>query len=439
MRTRRSNRTRTYTVQKYDFDPSSDEEDPPAVPKRARKADADDANFDADAADSVADEDDEEEAVLDREALASDAEVSDPDGTPDRFSRQRIKLIKPFNVRAAATTAAGGGTASSYLDLEPVAADGRIVRAYCGPYDRSIRGRALVDMWYARHEGGVRLAWDMLDRWMDWTVLPPRARVEEHGRDRGVWSPNFFEREKYNAEHWRERVKSGVAREDARRLSEEEALPYQFGHASMPVLMGPHDAQQEVIFTPGYALAISPSGLPLPEDSSTSAGWMLDVGGLVTSMSWLPLQTPDSPQVLALAVVPHSDQENARFEPERFADPTFRKYGVVQLWEFIGECGEDGFVRPSTKRPRRKKTICLDRGRAKRVGWSPACEMMAVICGDGNVHVVEKGGDADGSYGGFNFFIRSTKLTLSRASTTHRHIHHPRRQRPSNVLHMGQL
>uniref|UniRef100_A0A0D2Y5P2 Uncharacterized protein n=1 Tax=Fusarium oxysporum (strain Fo5176) TaxID=660025 RepID=A0A0D2Y5P2_FUSOF len=145
MRTRRSNRTKRYTVEKYDFEGSSDEE---ALDRASKHAERDE-NFD----ETAAAEESAEELALgqehdENEDAESDGPVSEPDGVLDRFARQRVKPIRPFNVRAAGFT--------GYLDLEPVA-DGRIVRSYWGPYDRGFKGKQLVEAWYGRHEDGVKL------------------------------------------------------------------------------------------------------------------------------------------------------------------------------------------------------------------------------------------------------------------------------------------
>ncbi|KAM6525576.1 hypothetical protein FALCPG4_011112 [Fusarium falciforme] len=384
MRTRKSNRTKRYTVEKYDFEGSSDEE----ILKRATNAEDDD-NFDVTAAAEESAE--EEELALEEEALESEGCVSEPDGIPDRFARQRIKPIRPFNVRAAGLT--------GYLDVEPVA-DGRIVRSYWGPYDRGVKGRPLIEAWYGRHEDGIKMVQGMLDRWMDWTALPPKIKGEDGQKNRGVWSPNFFEREAYNAEHWYERVRESLPDADSRvRLPPEEAQLYQFRREAMPVLMGPITSQQEVKFEPGDAYPISQNGLPISEEDESSAatGWMFDTGGIVTSMDWAPLHSANAPQLLALCVIPHSDQEHYDYEQESMK-PDFQKYGTVQLWEFVGERQEDGFARPSSRKPTLRKTICLEYGRARRVKWSPACGFLAVLCDDGNVYVIDAGDDGEGDY-----------------------------------------
>ncbi|KAJ4007251.1 hypothetical protein NW752_007769 [Fusarium irregulare] len=389
MRTRKSNRTKRYTLEKYDFEGSSDEE----TLRRATQKTERDENFDETAAAEESAE--EEELALDQEGghdeneeVDSEGPVSEPDGVPDRFARQRVKPIRPFNVRAAGLT--------GYLDLEPVA-DGRIVRSYWGPYDRGFKGKQLVEAWYGRHEDGVGLVKGMLDRWMDWTVLPPKIPADEGQTDRAVWSPSFFEREAYSAEHWYERVQESLPEANARiRLSQEEAELYRFQREPMPVLLGPSTSQQEIRFMPGDAYAISQDGLPLQNDSAP-VGWMLDAGGIVTGMDWAPLHSVNAPQLLAICVIPHSDQELYDYEEECLR-PDFQKYGVVQLWEFVGERQDDGFARPSLQPPTLRKTICLEQGRARRVRWSPACGFLAILCDDGNVYVTEAGDDGEGGY-----------------------------------------
>ncbi|SCN75717.1 uncharacterized protein FFB20_04973 [Fusarium fujikuroi] len=385
MRTRRSNRTKRYTVEKYDFEGSSDEE---ALDRASKHAERDE-NFD----EAAAAEESAEELALGQEHdenddAESDGPVSEPDGVLDRFSRQRVKPIRPFNVRAAGVT--------GYLDLEPVA-DGRIVRSYWGPYDRGFKGKQLVEAWYGRHEDGVKLVTGMLDRWMDWTVLPPKIQDDESQKDRGVWSPSYFEREAYSAEHWYERVRESLPEADAMvPLSTEEVPRYQSKREPMPVLLGPPTSQQEVKFEPGDAYSISQNGLPMQNDDAP-LGWILDAGGIVTSMDWAPLNNANSPQLLALCVIPHSDQELYDYEQESL-NPEFQKYGTVQLWEFVGERQENGFARPSMQPPILRKTICLEFGRARRVKWSPACGFLAILFDDGNVYVVEAGDGGGGSY-----------------------------------------
>ncbi|CAM1507535.1 Fc.00g071760.m01.CDS01 [Cosmosporella sp. VM-42] len=387
MRTRKSNRSKRFTIEKYDFEGSSDEE----RLQRARNWDEVDENFDVA---GVAEESaEEEDLAVEEAALESETFVSDPEGVPDRFSSQRIKPIRPFNVRAVGVT--------GYLDVEPVA-DGRIVRSYCGPYDRALRGNALVDIWYARLPDGIKKARGLLERWREWPVLPPKATKDEQNQsEKGVWSPNFFEREARNSDHWYERVKDSMPRSESWvKLSEEESQPYRLQRGTLPVLMGPRDSQQEVKFDTGDAYSLAQAGLPFEQDESDAkvpTGWIFDAGGIVIAMDWAKQQKPASPQVLAICVIPHSDQEYYDFEQES-VKPDFQKHGIVQLWEVRGERNQEGYLRPSQEPPKLRKTLCFEQGRVRRVRWCPSCKFLAVICGDGNVYVVQPWGDADGGY-----------------------------------------
>ncbi|KAJ3504047.1 hypothetical protein NM208_g16393 [Fusarium decemcellulare] len=248
----------------------------------------------------------------------------------------------------------------------------------------------------------------MLDRWMDWTALPPKIQGDKDQKDRGVWSPNFFEREAYNAEHWYERVRDSLPETNARtQLPAEDAQLYRFHREAMPVLMGPSTSQQEIKFESGDGYALAQNGLPVEDDSGVATGWIFDTGGIVTGMDWAPLHSANAPQLLALCVIPHSDQEHYDYEQES-VKPGFQKQGAVQLWEFVGERQEDGFARPSSRKPTLRKTICLDYGRARRVKWSPACGFLAVLCDDGNVYVIEAGDDDKGEYGEVHAFTKGT-------------------------------
>lgn len=395
MRTRTSNRTKSYTVEKYDFESSSDEV--AAAPRRRKNAEERDANFD-----DAVDDDDEDVEAEDGEDEDHDDGGQDDDSDAEvrsarRLPRQRVAPIRPFNAHAA------GADAAAYRDIEPVPPDSHAVKSYVGPYDRGMRRQPLIEAWYGPRRERVRTTQRLLDRWISWPVLPPKLVADVEGlAEKGVWSPGFFEREAGLADGWRGRVREGSsAGVRCRALTAEEARPYQLPSRPLPVLMGPYPTQREVRFEPGDACSLSQSGIPYSQDENETkspAGWILDAGGLVLGMDWATRRGEDATQLLALAVVPHADQESYDYEAEH-QKPDFERHGTVQLWELRGEKARGGIIRPSTQQPRLQRTLCLDCGRARRVRWSPACDYLAILCGDGGIRVVEVDGEADGTYG----------------------------------------
>ncbi|KHN96122.1 WD40 repeat-like-containing domain protein [Metarhizium album ARSEF 1941] len=393
MRTRRSNRTKSYAVQKYDFESSSSETEqnvapnPPAKPSRRRRATDDaDENFDASALnESPAAVDDDMPSEGEEEAEEEDAagsEASESGMLPPVAAappRRRVKKTKKH--------VSGAG----YLDLESVTTDTHL-KGYTGPFDRSMRGQTLVSTWYGPRTASIHLAQRLLDRWISWTVLPPRHVGAEHGISNvAPWAAEGYrEKEAHYAEQWSARLANdgGVQTTQYRELGGDEAALYAMPTRELRLIMGPYEVQREISIEAGDSYALSQGWIPYDADDNEGkipTGWVLDVGGIVTGMDWAPRR--EGEQVLALAVIPHSDQEDYDYEAEH-QRPDFQKYGTVQLWGFRGD-DTDGVRRPSAHVPSLRRTVCLDYGRARRVRWSPACNHLAILCGDGGVHVIE--------------------------------------------------
>ncbi|PFH59161.1 hypothetical protein XA68_12745 [Ophiocordyceps unilateralis] len=204
----------------------------------------------------------------------------------------------------------------------------------------------------------------------------------------------------------------------SRVLSPDEAKSYRLPDRSLNVLMGPYPDQRLFSFRPGDAYCLAPDGTPYGvdgqehDDERIPIGWMLDAGGIVVGMDWAPCQEKE--QRLALAVVPHADEEMYDFELEH-RKPGFQRHGLVQLWAFRPDSSA-GFIRPSMGKPRLLKTLCFDFGRARRVKWSPVCGHLAVLCGDGRVCIVHVDAEAEGhqAQGGYER-IDAPLATLSLA------------------------
>ncbi|RDA82871.1 hypothetical protein CP532_0400 [Ophiocordyceps camponoti-leonardi (nom. inval.)] len=388
MRTRQSNRTKRFTVNKYSFESGSDEgEAPPSEGERDADFDETDAQAEADAdapEDVEAEEEEEEEGPADDgedggDAAAGASTETNHDGRSTTVAAAKASPRQPKRRKTQPTSVPS--SSKDYRAIEPVPSDSHVYQSYSGPYNRALRGQSLVAIWYGPRKQDMAVCQRLLDRWLHLTVLPPKSR---RTLDTSVWVPKVdLEREAALAERWR----LSCAREEAARvLTPDEAKPYQFPDRPLSVLLGPYPNQRVFTFRPGDAHCLAQDGTPYADDGDEEGreervpiGWMLDVGGIVISIDWAPGQEKE--QRLALAVVPHADEELFDYESEH-RKPDFLRHGVVQIWAFRADKG-NSFTRPSTRRPRLLRTLCFDCGRARRVKWSPACDHLAVICGDG--------------------------------------------------------
>jgi transcription factor C subunit 6 len=246
----------------------------------------------------------------------------------------------------------------------------------------------------------------MIARWYELSVLPPK--MPNAGKDDelgfGLWTPGRHEKERALAQKWYSRMKAAQVGRSFRVLSEAEAQPYRTitNASSMPVLIGPADSQSELHLKSGDAVTLSSTGAPENDKAASgraNAGWLLDIGGVVPSLAWKPAEGDGgTEQILAMAVVSHVDQSVAQYQKESH-NPEFQQNGTIHIWSFTGEATEQGYVRASKDQARRLRTLCLNRGRAKRVQWSPTCGLLAIICGDGSVFIVEPQEGGSGDFG----------------------------------------
>ncbi|KAJ4155926.1 hypothetical protein LMH87_001148 [Akanthomyces muscarius] len=389
MRTRRSNRTKSYAVEEYHFGDSSAEEDGSAP--LHHKTEEQDTNFD-EAAPEEEEDDDAAEGDGDGDSGVSDAGSVDVDTMPARRRAAKSaseKRPQPTPKPAGKTAKLSGG----YLEIPLPAQDGsHQPKTYIGPNDRAVRRHHLVSAWYGPDEQRMQTMQALLDRWFQWPVLPPRKPLDESNvPSKGAWLDDYVGREGALAAGWRARVEEAMGgRHPLRGLSPAEAAPYRFPMHSMPVLVG-NEAREEFLFVPGGGYAISQAGIPFDHDESDNkepSGWMFDTGGIVTSMDWAPRQREPTTQLLAVAVMPHADQEVHEFADEA-AKMQFQSYGTVQLWEVQGEAADSGSATATSLPPRLLTTLCLPHGRARRVQWNPVGGHLAVLCADGAVYVFE--------------------------------------------------
>lgn len=399
MRTRKSNRTKSYAIEKYDFDGSSaDEEAQEPLERRQQRAEDRDANFDdAEAAQDESDEnEDEDEDAATAAVPTSESEASlEEDHGPAKSTRRRIRPMKPFQMKSTGKTA--------YLDVEPFYTDSHMPRGYAGSFERHARGMRLIELWYGPDQRNIETAQRLLSRWLHWPLLPPAEPVDEDsGGRKGIWDHGIFNRETTYAEKWHARLKAHEPQGTILYpLSEKESRPYRLQPGTLPVLMGPHNSQQELKLGFGESHILSHIGLPFDHDDGESqvpSGWIFDTGGIVLSLDWAQRKGPDSPQLLALAVIPHSDQEEF-YDEQESTRPDVQKHGTIQIWEFHGRKHDDASVRPATANPKLLKTLYIDSGRVRRVKWSPVFDHLAILSSNGSVMVLEPLSSHQATYG----------------------------------------
>lgn len=408
MRTRRSNNTKKYTLDKYDFLSSGDERE--QTPKRRKTADDDD-NFEAPPEERSAAEDEDEDEDEDEEDVQMNDDSASEVNARERPSRQRPKSTKPSKPADP-----GEMEVTGYLDIELIPPEGQH-KGYVGPYERGMRGKALARTLYGPQPERIEMAHTLLERWSGWTLYPPKVpQDEDEPTDKGFWTPGGLEKEARLAKQWYEQVSKGLSSDDVwSELSPNESEMYRFPQLSMPVLTGPHEEQQEVLMEPGASYPLSQSNISFDQDEDedkVECGWMLDVGGLVLGMDWAPRRDKNPKQLLALAVIPQSDQGFYNYEEES-VKPGFQLQGIVQIWEFKSTKTDEGFTRTSKEPATLRKNLCLDYGRARRVRWSPSCNHIAVLSSDGNVYVADAG-DLDGEEG--EAYCKLIELSISALS-----------------------
>ncbi|KAK1251294.1 hypothetical protein MKX07_005849 [Trichoderma sp. CBMAI-0711] len=415
MRTRRSNRAKRYTLDHYDFLESGDEEQPQKQKSR-KTADDNDDNFEAAAEERSAGEDEDDEEDEDEDEPMNDS-GSDADAA-ERPSRQRSKRTKQAKpTKQGKPVDVGILEVNGYLDIELVPPEGQH-KGYVGPYDRGMRNKALARTWFGPNPDRISMAIELLERWAGWTLLPPKVpQDEDEPTDKGFWIPGGLDREARLAEKWHVQMSAALPSDNVwLELSLEESQAFRFPQLSMPMLTGPSEAQLELPMEPGRCYAMSQSNIPYDQDEDedkVQSGWVLDVGGIVLNMDWAPRRDKNPKQLLALAIIPHSDQEMYNYEEES-VKPGFQKQGIVQVWEFQGVATDDAFIRPSSEPAILRKTLCVDCGRIRRVRWSPSRNHIAFLCGDGSVYIADAG-DLDGQEEGVYYQLHRPLAVLSLA------------------------
>jgi transcription factor C subunit 6 len=392
VRTRRTNKTKRYT--EYALGPDDDDQDGTAQSGEAAADDLSDFAAEHGENEVSAQEDDESDADED-----DAADHSDRASNAGRAPRRR-KNPRKTQLTARPSTNAKHGVDYHELPVYPL--DPRIsTRAYTGPLKRGARSGILRDIMYGPEYSKAKLIWDLYERWARYAVLPSRHPPQHPG---GVlpspWVPPGFElnQEKLAAK-WYD-VYTALSTEKSRshpvlQKHGERLIPQ--GQGDLTVLLGPVQSQKESRFTTSAGIALSTASLPLDEPDNpdnTPNGWIFDVGGIPLALGWAPILTGGK-QILALAVIPHSDQTRPTGDAEAAAEDE-KRHGSIQFWEFAWNRDEEDRLRPCRSPPKFLLAKCFDWGRPKRMQWCPVSfgmaglyGLLAVLCGDGRVRVLD--------------------------------------------------
>lgn len=288
---------------------------------------------------------------------------------------------------------------------------------------------------YGPEYNSAKLVGDLAERWANYPVLPARFPPEDRqGVLPSPWVPAGFEADREKAAcRWYEEFwgrSTELPRSHPVLAKHGERVIPRAG--PMAVLLGSVDGQKEYRIACGTGLALSASGLPVeePENPDKRAkGWMFDVGGLAIGMGWAPTSISTGnrqvKQILALAVIPHSDQARRKEDDGGDIDED-KNGGSIQFWEVAFTKDENGQLHPSSQPPRFFLAKCFDWGRPKRMQWCPVSftkagiyGILAVLCGDGRVRVMDvrateqsDGTEYGRSYPSFSF--RQMMLTVCR-------------------------
>lgn len=424
MRTRKKNKETRFNYGAEVYGLSSDDEEGPDDPaaRRASRQDKEDVNFDVNASASASasasgtknDDDvgvgmeegeDDNDLAEDLEDGEDGEEVIAVDSDSGRAAPKRPKKKKQRR------------RLSGHVHEVPgYPTDIRQTRIYVGLLKRWTRHHQLADLYYGTDNHHLSIVYEMMNRWMQHHVFPAKNLSDKGGVMASPWLAKGFERFQENRyTSWMQRSR---AQQKTRSISAQSAQRFitQEGR-DLKVLLGPHGYQKEYALNYGRSLPISQSGTPIASgEGGVMNGWLLDVGGLVLSMKWAPARG-QSHQILAMAVIPHSDQ--AYRESDEDGEENDRKDGCVQFWRFPTTNDPAGVVRPASGAPQLFRAACFDWGRPKRMEWCPVPlhidgvqGLLAILNGDGQVRVISVKGQESNTQAEFGVYNPSPETIL---------------------------
>lgn len=315
---------------------------------------------------------------MDTEEDENDGTAVNPRWIPKGRSKWKLELLEHGTVHT----------------VPPYPSDLRQTRIYDGPLKPWIRSQQLIDILYGPEAGHITVVSGMLRKWFDSQTLP-NVLSDEGGVMHSPWlAEDYEEKEKRWSSSWYDKYRTASNElQKSRKIRSEHIDMFKPPPQDMICFTGPFNEQRQIRTSYACGVPVAQSGEPLEHDSAESSaagppkGWLLDTGGIPLSIGWAPLRGHRE-QFLAVSTVPYADQE-LKGHDAREADPVEKKRGSIQIWS-IPCHREDG-------NPAQLITsLQFDFGRSKRMQWCPVAPpddhtigMLAVLCGDGQVRVLE--------------------------------------------------
>lgn len=315
----------------------------------------------------------------DEDDAEGDGAAVKPRWAPKGRGKWKLKLLKRGNIHA----------------VPPYPSDLRQTRVYDGPLKPWTSAQQLLTILYGPETGHIKVIRGMLRKWFNSQTLP-NVSNNEGGVMHSPWlAQDYEEKEKRWSRSWYGKYRAARPElQKSRKIRAEHVDMFKPPSHGMICFTGPFNQQQQIRTSYGSGIPVTQSGLPLNAADNTESsthgrpkGWLLDTGGIPLGIGWAPL-TGHREQLLAVCAVPYADQELMEHDA-READAEEKKRGSVQIWSI--PCH-----RKDASLARLVSSLQFDFGRSKRMQWCPVASpddhtmgMLAVLCGDGQVRVLE--------------------------------------------------
>ncbi|KAI1177593.1 hypothetical protein F4777DRAFT_199155 [Nemania sp. FL0916] len=398
MRLRQSNRKKRYGLPDYGLDLDTSDAD-----STRPRADSSEDEFVVDA-----NAGDEEEAVgghseLDEEEYNDDEAEENGFGACGSFSGSKVARTTKAKTTASGWSKEEHLSDNVFAEVPPYPSDPgqRWTRTYVGPIKRWTRFYELIDWWFGDKPDRRVILDSYLKIWWQHELIPPKLTSPTHLliAQRGWMSEEFADEQRSKFRRlYNDRLIHQLQQQTSTPIDKAEAFNWFIPQAQggLNVLLGHVSAQKPYHIQQGESISLSDTGLPIgnaDDETAVTGGWLLDVGGIPTTIAWAPSQGHMS-QLLAIAVAPFSDQT---YYPDLKDSPNELEHssGSIQILKFETIPDHQGIFRPSRCGPKLAQTVCFSWGRVSRMQWCPvplaaedAVRLLGVLCVDGRLRIV---------------------------------------------------